>query len=693
MSEAKKNPFVMQDGNKIPINMANAYRMQYRALLEVLGVGSLDDLSKATDEQRVGIPMYPAYDEVCSSPSRVNAAMAMMRAITDSVIADKVEKIYEKLDAISSFQTAVDKLTDGIAKLDGISAKIDSLASRDDIAEVVNAEVTSRVIDPNDMAAFMNSVHEFIARHGEFVQAFSAFIQSIDRSNESADKNNADVLAAVHEVKGMVGRVDEMANMLIGKVSMNNIDNHAKDEAPAPVSELREAPDSGAYAPVFNINIHGDNHGALNLGAASGCSTFGSDSQNDDDDDDSWDDDFLGGRCEDCDFDCDDDDDDYPETDDDVNEDETPVRRMDGMTSNSGRKYFFGDNEELDTLKLLNHGSPIPVGVLNDIRAFAYCIYHEYFMKGAHPTSEDGFTLFVMDKLMRKVNLYYNHSAMLMYIRDLSGNTVENFFRIVRNEIVRLLVADSYLGYSEMEEFIWTELVHSYSMLIDSFVEHDRSDGHLLNNDDAHNLIRAQLTTLCEKLEDDIPDLMSFLSAADGRVRRLWYDNHMMDEYVLEELLSETDFIDAVYAYRDQSYSGPTSEDEAIRHIEDNLFMTPMLVSDNQAFSDARNRYFVENLLLRGVDGCTEVYRKVKESAMAELRVAMQDDQMNQVYGRIMDDVNSVRGYNHIIRPGVTKAYIVRLEEAVKDAFHDVMHENGYEQVGDVTDEAPKEGV
>lgn len=681
MSEAKKNPFVMQDGNKIPINMANAYRMQYRALLEVLGVGSLDDLSKVTDEQRDNIPMYPTYDEVCNSPSRVNAAMAMMRAITDSVIADKVEKIYEKLDAINSFQIAVDKL-------DIISAKVDNLATRDDIAEVINAEVTSRVIDPNDMGAFMNIVHEFITRHGEFVQAFSAFIQSIGHSNESAEKNSADVLAAVHEVKSMVDHVDEMTNMLIGKVSTNSIDNHAKDEAPAPVSGLHEVPDSGAYAPVFNINIHGDNHGAINLGTASGCSTFSSDSQ-----DDSWDDDFLGGRCEDCDFDCDDEDD-YPEADDDVDEDdETPIHRMDGMTSNSGRKYFFSDSEELDTLKLLNHGSPIPVGVLNDIRAFAYCIYHEYFMKGAHPTSEDGFTLFVMDKLMRKVNLYYNHSAMLMYIRDLSGNTAENFFRIVRNEIVRLLVADSYLGYSEMEEFIWTELVHSYSMLIDSFVESDRSDGHLLNNDDVHNLIRAQLSTLCEKLEDDNPDLVSFLSAADGRVRRLWYDNHMTDEYVLEELLTETDFIDAVYAYRDQTYSGPTSEDDAILHIEDNLFMTPMLVSDNQAFSDARNRYFVENLLLRGVDGCSEVYRKVKESAMAELRVAMQDDRMDQVYGRIMDDVNSIRGYNHIIRPGVTKAYIARLEEAVKDAFHDVMHENGYEQVGDVTDEAPKEGV
>ena len=78
---------------------------------------------------------------------------------------------------------------------------------------------------------------------------------------------------------------------------------------------------------------------------------------------------------------------------------------------------------------------------------------------------------------------------------------------------------------------------------------------------------------------------------------------------------------------------------------------------------------------------------------MAELRVAMQDDRMDQVYSRIMDDVNNVRGYNHIIRPGVTKAYIARLEEAVKDAFHDVMHENGYEQAGDVADEAPKEGV
>lgn len=654
MAEPKKIPVVKQYGEEIQLNRANAYRTQYLALLELLGINSMDELHGLSDDAKQAIPIFPPYDEISSSSSRFNAATSMMKIMTDNTIGEAVQQILDRVLMLPTKEELLNQIND----------RLDYLPTREDVNSIVQAHT----IDPSEIREFMQSVNTFIARHAEFVAAFTTFVSASSNENESESTgtSNADVLAAVNGLKDSLVRINDVSVRGYNAILdiLHEMDDNQKME------ELHEV-----KTPEYTINIHGDNHGPLNIGTASGCNDHR----------------FFSGddACEDECAAVEDSDNDEDTSVDDISYDEPSLPRAsapkDDRTYSDRRPGFFSTKSESKMLCEKGGNIVVPEGIVDDIRMIAFCYYTQYFKGGTYQKGLSIFTIGAAE--MNELNKYYNHSAVLTFIRDLSGGATYNFSRLIRNEIVRLVVAIDKLSPDELLEFILDEATIAFSAYLDDANKHNAD----MTADALNKRITDFLEYDCEKLENDLPDMREYLMKAD----RVIAANPAPDSHILSIFLHQDCFINSVYAYRKEDVAVTRT---GLYDYDDPLF-------DGRLFKDlsgepesvqeeaerCRSMYFLLNLLLQGnTDDEDPFISNVHDWAVMELREAYDKNAIFDGYDRIIAIIDGLGKYETFVRPSAMKKFIMKLKDVVKSALDDVLREKTDDIDGTAHDE-PKD--
>lgn len=229
MAEMKKIPVVLQNGEETPITTANAYRMQHRAMLEAFGISSMEQFENLDPELKKSIPFFPEYAEV--GQSRAGSAMAMMRALTDAAIMQRLNHV----------------------------------------AELV-ANIPSKM-DFNNLTAF---IENFSNSHVEFVTAFKEFIAS-EKHNEpltttleakaegtfdpEASKLMGDLKIHTGEISALANELHNLTDELYERAAdLSYMDDCDDDDYDMP----KAVPSNKSACP--KIIIKGHNYGHISIG-------------------------------------------------------------------------------------------------------------------------------------------------------------------------------------------------------------------------------------------------------------------------------------------------------------------------------------------------------------------------------------------------------------------------------------------